>query len=478
MTQHLTGTEELPGADASNRAERVGAAATAARANARRAIEAAERAFPGWSATPPAERRGLLQRASELLLERQADIAALVTEETGGTVGWGMFNVQLAAGMLAYYAGQADAPAEEQEIPSHIPGKRAKAVRQPVGVVVGIAPWNAPVVLGVRAVAAPLAYGNTVVLKASEQCPRTHAAIVDALKDAGLPAGAINLVANDPEDAAELVDELIAHPAVRRINFTGSTRVGRIIAEKAARHLKRVLLELGGKAPLVVLADADLERAVAAATFGSFIHQGQICMSTERIVIDRSVADEFAQMLGERASSLKIGDPREPSTQIGPLVSEDALTRVREHVEDAVAKGAKVVAGGKADGALFEPTVLMGVTPEMRVYSEESFGAGRRDRDGRRCRRGGARRQRHRVRALIGGVQRGRGRGDGRCAPAGDWHVPHQRRDRQRRATDALRRRQAQWLGPFRRQGGARGVHRASLDQHSRQPAPVPDLAI
>ena len=374
MTEYLAGTDE-PGAGAGNRAERVGAAPAAARASARTAVEAAERAFPGWSATPPAERGGLLQRASELLMEREADIALLVTEETRGTLGWGMFNVQLGAGMLAYYAGQADALSEEErEIPSHIPGKRAKAVRQPVGVVGGIAPWNAPVVLGVRAVAAPLAYGNTVVLKASELCPRTHASIVDALNDAGVPAGAINLVTNDPEQAADVVEELIAQPAVRRINFTGSTRVGRIIAEKAAHHLKRVLLELGGNSPLVVLADADLERALAAASFGAFMHQGQICMSTQRIVIDRSVADEFAQKLGERASSLKVGDPREPDTQIGPLVNEDALKRVTEHVEDAVSKGAKLVTGGNAEGSCFEPTVLMGVTPDMRIYSEESFG--------------------------------------------------------------------------------------------------------
>lgn len=307
-------------------------------------------------------------------MERQREIAAHVTEETGGTLGWGMFNVQLAADMLAYYAGETDAPAEERELNSHIPGKRAKAVRQPVGVVVGIVPWNAPVILGVRAVAAPLAYGNTVVLKASEICPRTHKAIVDALNDAGVPSGAINLITNDPQDAAEVVDELITHPAVRRISFTGSTRVGRTIAETAGRHLKRVLLELGGNSPLVVLADADLDRAVAAANFGAFMHQGQICMSTERIVIDRAVADEFAQKLAECASSLKLGDPREPDTQIGPLVNEAALNRVTEHVEDAVAKGAKLVTGGKAQGLHFTPTVLMDVTPAMRVYSEESFG--------------------------------------------------------------------------------------------------------
>jgi acyl-CoA reductase-like NAD-dependent aldehyde dehydrogenase len=322
----------------------------------------------------PSERGSLLQRASELLMERQAALAALVTEETSGTLGWGMFNVQLGARMLAYYANHADATAEEQEIPSHIAGKRAKAVRQPVGVVVGIAPWNAPVILGVRAVAAPLAYGNTVVLKASEQCPRTHAGVVDALTDAGVPAGAINLVTNDPSDAAEVVEELISHPAVRRVNFTGSTRVGRIVAETAGRHLKRVLLELGGKAPLVVLADADLERAVAAANFGAFMHQGQICMSTERIVIDRTLADEFAHKLAQRAGSLKVGDPREQETQIGPLVNADAVERVTGHVEDAVARGAKIITGGRAHGLYFEPTVVTNVSPEMRVYSEEAFG--------------------------------------------------------------------------------------------------------
>jgi acyl-CoA reductase-like NAD-dependent aldehyde dehydrogenase len=352
----------------------VGNSPRATPADARAAVEAAARAFPGWSATPPAERETLLKRASELLIERQAEIAAVVTEETGGTLGWGMFNVELGAGMLSYYAGQANAPTEEQEIPSHIPGKHAKAIRQPVGVVLGIAPWNAPVVLGVRAVAAPLAYGNTVVLKASEQCPRTHGAVVAALRDAGVSADAINLVANDPKDAAEVVDELIAHPAVRRINFTGSTRVGRIVAEKAARHLKRVLLELGGKAPLVVLADADLERAVSAANFGSFMNQGQICMSTERIVIDHSVAKEFAEKLGERARSLRVGDPMGRDTQIGPVANDEVLKRVIEQVEDAVINGARVIAGGKANGRYFEPTVLTDVTPRMRVYSEESFG--------------------------------------------------------------------------------------------------------
>jgi benzaldehyde dehydrogenase (NAD) len=307
-------------------------------------------------------------------MERQPEITALVTEETSGTRFWGMFNVKLGAEMLAYYASQTDISAHDEEILSHIPGKRAMAVRQPVGVVVGIVPWNAPVILGVRAVAAPLAYGNTVVLKASEQCPRTHAAIVEAISDAGLPSGAIALVTNERKHAAEVADDLIAHPAVRRISFTGSTQVGRIIAEKAGRHLKRVLLELGGKAPLIVLADADLERAAAAASFGAFMHQGQICLSTERILVEHSVKDQLTQKLRQRARELTVGDPNDPSTRIGPLATDHALKRVTALIDDAVAKGAKVLCGGHADGRCLEPTVLADVTPEMRIYYEESFG--------------------------------------------------------------------------------------------------------
>jgi benzaldehyde dehydrogenase (NAD) len=184
----------------------------------------------------------------------------------------------------------------------------------------------------------------------------------------------INLITHEADDAPDVVDELIAHPAVRRINFTGSTRVGRLIAENAARHLKRVLLELGGKAPMVVLPDADLDEAVAAAKFGAFMHQGQICMSTERVVADRSVVDPFTDKLAEKASALTLGDPTDPETQIGPMVNPSAVERLTEMVEDAVSKGAEVATGGEADGPFFKPTVLKGVTSEMRVYGEESFG--------------------------------------------------------------------------------------------------------
>jgi vanillin dehydrogenase len=353
--------------------ETAGSAAAAGRDEARAAAEAAGEAFREWSSTPPSQRRELLQKAAALLMERAPDIAAIVTQETGGTFGWGMFNCKLAAGMLGEAAAQTTAVTGEV-IPSDVPGLTAIGLRQPAGVVVGIAPWNAPVILGTRAVASPLAFGNTIVLKASELCPRTHGEIVRALVDAGLPPGVVNLITHEAGDAADVVDELIAHPAVRRINFTGSTRVGRLVAENAARHLKRVLLELGGKAPLIVLADADLDEAVAAAKFGAFMHQGQICMATERIVVERPVADTFAEQLGERAAALTVGDPRDPETQIGPLVNRFALERVTALVEDAVQRGARVVTGGEAEGPCYRPTVLTGVTPEMRIYHEESFG--------------------------------------------------------------------------------------------------------
>jgi acyl-CoA reductase-like NAD-dependent aldehyde dehydrogenase len=348
-------------------------AAAAGVADAERAVEAAAAAFPEWSATPPARRSELLSAAADLLLERAPDIAQTMTEECGAVFGWGMFNCDLASGMLREAAAHAELPAD-QPIPSAVPGTTAMAVRQPVGVVVGIAPWNAPVILATRAVAMPLAYGNTVVLKASEECPRTHAAVAAAINDAGVPAGVINLITNAPDDAPVVVEALIAHPAVRRISFTGSTRVGRIIAGKAAENLKRTLLELGGKAPMVVLPEADLDEAVNAAGFGAFMNSGQICMSTERVVIDSSLAEPFGEKLAAKAAALPAGDPRDQGTAIGPLINAAAVERIRGLIDDAKAKGARVLAGGEIDGSVVQPTVLAGVTPAMKIYYEESFG--------------------------------------------------------------------------------------------------------
>lgn len=343
------------------------------REDARRAIEAAAAAFPAWGSTAPAVRRALFLKAADILERRTADIVKVMTEETGQTFGWGMFNCIFSAGLLREAAAQAYGLVGEV-IPTDLPDTTAMAVRQPVGVVVGIAPWNAPVILGMRAVAMPIAYGNTVVFKASEESPGTHLAIASMFEEAGFPPGVLNVITNAPPDAAEVVDELIAHPRTRRISFTGSTKIGRLIAESAGRHLKRTVLELGGKAPLIVLADAAIDDAVAAANFGAFMNQGQICMSTERIVVENPVADEFARALANRAKGLALGDPAAPETQVGCLINPGAAERVQSLVEDAVSKGAEVLCGGKSLGPSYYPTVLYGVTPAMRVYGEESFG--------------------------------------------------------------------------------------------------------
>jgi vanillin dehydrogenase len=348
-------------------------AAAASVADAQAAADAAAAAVPVWSKLGPNARRSVLLKAADLLEGRAAEFVNLMATEIGATAGWAQFNVKLAAGMLRE-AASLTTQITGEIIPSDKPGCVSMAVRQPAGVVLGIAPWNAPVILGVRAIATPLACGNTVVLKASEICPGTHHLIGAVLRDAGLPAGAINVITNAPENAPEIIEALIAHPAVRRINFTGSTRVGRIIAETAARFLKPVLLELGGKASLVVLDDADLDAAVAASAFGAFMNQGQICMSTERIVVDNAVADDFVAKLAAKAESLQAGNPRHGNFALGSLVGVEAAERIGGLVDDAVSKGAKLLAGGRVDGTVMSATVLDHVTPAMRLYGEESFG--------------------------------------------------------------------------------------------------------
>jgi acyl-CoA reductase-like NAD-dependent aldehyde dehydrogenase len=347
------------------------AAATVADVNA--ACDAAQAAFPAWAATGPNARRALLLKAADALAAKGDAFVAAMKAETGSTEGWARFNVMLAAGILREAAALTTQITGET-IPSDKPGCIAMAFRQPAGVCVGIAPWNAPVILGARAVATPLACGNTVVLKTSESCPRTHYLIGEALREAGFPKGVVNVISNAPEDAAEVVNALIDHPAVRRINFTGSTRVGKIIAERAAKHLKPVLLELGGKAPLLVLKDADIDEAVKAAAFGAFFNQGQICMSTERIIVEDSVADAFVEKFTAKAKTLLAGDPSVGATPLGAVVSRQSVAHVKALIEDATSKGAKVVAGGPADGILMNATVVDGVTAAMQLYADESFG--------------------------------------------------------------------------------------------------------
>ncbi|EJZ18979.1 aldehyde dehydrogenase (plasmid) [Rhizobium sp. Pop5] len=336
------------------------------------AVDAASAAFAGWSKTGPSQRRAILMKAADIMDSKVGEFTRLMIEETGATAPWAGFNVMLAANILRE-AGAMTTQISGEIIPSDKPGSLSMGVRQAAGVCLAIAPWNAPVILATRAIAMPIACGNSVILKASEQCPGTHRLIATALTEAGLPAGVINVITNAPEDAPEIVAALIAHPAVRRVNFTGSTKVGRIIAETCGRHLKPALLELGGKAPLVILDDADIDGAVNAAIFGAFMHQGQICMSTERIIVDETIADEFVAKLAARAGQLPAGDPR-GHVVLGSLISLDAAKKMEELIADAQAKGAKLVAGGKRSGTVVEATLLDHVTPGMRIYSEESFG--------------------------------------------------------------------------------------------------------
>lgn len=249
------------------------------------AVDSAERAFATWSQTGPSHRRDILLKAADLLEARAEEFTQVMSSEVSAAEGWSQFNVYLTTQCLRQAASLTSRISGET-IPTDRPGVFSMTVRQPAGVVLSMAPWNAPGVLGMRSLAYPLACGNTVVFRASEASPRTHQILVEVLHEAGVPPGALNFLTHSPADADEIVEAMIAHPAVRRVNFTGSTHVGRIIAEKCGRHLKKPLLELGGKAPFVVLDDADIDGAVDAAIFGSFMFQGQICMSTERFVVD------------------------------------------------------------------------------------------------------------------------------------------------------------------------------------------------
>ncbi|HTR26752.1 MAG TPA: aldehyde dehydrogenase [Terriglobales bacterium] len=337
------------------------------------AAEAAAEAFPAWAALGPHERRKKLLRAADLLEAATPEFISVMVDEIGATAPWAGFNVYLAAQMLREAASMTTQVSGET-IPSEIPGSLAFSVRQPVGVVLGIAPWNAPVILGVRAIAVPLACGNTAVLKASEICPATHRLIGTTLHKAGLDHGVVNVLTHDAASASTIVETLIAHRAVRRINFTGSTRVGKILAVTAAKHLKPILLELGGKAPLIVLDDADLDEAVNAAAFGAFANQGQICMSTERIIVDEEIADAFAEKFAAKVRALPAGDPRKGDVVFGAVMGLQTVERVKALVKDAVSRGAKVILQGEAHGTVMAPTIVDHVTPEMQIFREESFG--------------------------------------------------------------------------------------------------------
>jgi len=338
------------------------------------AANSAQAAFQSWRNSPPSERRRLLLKAADILESKTPQFIETMAAEVGASGLWAGFNVFLAANVFREAASMVT-QIQGETIPTDKPGALSMTVRQPVGVILSIVPWNGPVVLAARAIAYPIACGNTVVFRASEASPKTHLLVADALVEAGFPPGVLNVMTNAPKDAPEVIDALIAHKAVRRINFTGSTRVGRIIAQKAATHLKRCLLELGGKSPQIVLDDANIDEAVKAAVFGSFLYQGQICMSTERLVVDESVADEFVAKFAARARELVAGDPRvNPACVIGPMVASESGERLNAMIDDALAKGATLACGGKAAGAVMPATIVDHVKPGMKIYDEETFG--------------------------------------------------------------------------------------------------------
>ncbi|WP_230461291.1 aldehyde dehydrogenase [Sphingobium sp. CAP-1] len=337
------------------------------------AVEAAKAAFPGWSALGPNARRAALMKAADALDAKAADFVDAMMQEIGATEGWARFNLMLSSSMVREAASLTTQIGGEV-IPSDKPGCLAMAVREAAGVVLSMAPWNAPIILATRAIAVPLACGNTVVLKASEQCPRTHGLIVQAFVEAGLGGGIVNLITNAPQDAADVVGAMIDHPAVRRVNFTGSTAVGKIIAKRCAEHLKPALLELGGKAPLIVLEDADLDEAVKAAAFGAFMNQGQICMSTERIILVDAIADTFAEKFQAKVATMAVGDPRDGKTPLGAVVDTKTVAHVQALIADALASGANQLNGGAANGVLMPAHVIDGVTPDMKLFRDESFG--------------------------------------------------------------------------------------------------------
>ncbi|SOE02072.1 aldehyde dehydrogenase family protein [Blastococcus haudaquaticus] len=340
----------------------------------RRAIDAAQAAFPGWAAVTPAQRQRVFLRAADIIERRRDEILLALALETGCGIHFGRVQVDFAAALLRQAAAQGYQPAG-QLMPSDVPGTRAMAVRRPVGVVAAIAPWNSSLVLAGRASIGPLSLGNTVVLKPSEESPYTGGALwAEILQEAGLPDGAFNVVTHAPGEAGAIGDAMLAHRHVRRLNFTGSTPTGRRLAEKAGSHLKRTVLQLSGQNPLIVLADADLDYAVDAATYGAFIHQGQVCMCARRIYVERPLADRFMAAFAAKVAQLPTGDPRDPATVVGPVINEWALALLQRRVDEAVSMGARVLAGGTPAPPCYPATVLTDVPDDAELALGETFG--------------------------------------------------------------------------------------------------------
>ena len=348
--------------------------AAGGRAEASAAVAAADAAFPAWAAMTPGVRQRLFLKAADVLERRTQDVVRIMATETGSGGAFAMFQIKWSIDLLRQTANWGYLPIGDV-LRSDTPGRFAMAVRKPLGVVAGFTPWNGAFSLAWRTIALPMAFGNTVVLKPSELAPISAGLLLaEIFEEAGLPAGVLNVVTHAPGAAGAIADVFFESPAVRSINFTGSANTGRMLAERAGRALKRIVLELGGYNPLLILADADMAHAVDLATFSAFFHQGQICMNARKILIERPIANEFIDRLAAKVRTLKSGDPSIPGVVIGPLITDRALQGVKDRVAEAVSLGAKVVVGGEANGRVYAPTILVNVPAEAEITREETFG--------------------------------------------------------------------------------------------------------
>jgi succinate-semialdehyde dehydrogenase/glutarate-semialdehyde dehydrogenase len=356
----------------------VGEVADGGADDTRTAIEAAADAFRAWSALTAYDRAATLSAAHRLMLERREDLAQLMTEEQGKPLRAARNEVGYAADFLAWFAEEAKRVYGET-IPSSRADQRFLVLQRPVGVAAAITPWNYPISMITRKVAPALAAGCTFVLKPAEQTPRCAVATFEVLADAGVPAGVVNLVtASDPVPVA---DELLSNRAVRKISFTGSTEVGKEILRRSADQLKRVSLELGGHAPFIVCEDADPDHAAKGAAMVKLLNTGQACICPNRLYVHRSIVDRFVEVLVDRVEKMKAGNGMEDGVSVGPLIDDAALAKMQRQVDDAVARGATVAAGGARltgddfdAGCFWAPTVLTDVTPDMLITREETFG--------------------------------------------------------------------------------------------------------
>jgi vanillin dehydrogenase len=350
--------------------------AAGGRPEAAAAVAAAATAFPAWAELPPGERQRLFLAAADIVDRRLPEIAHTMAVETGASMTFAAFQIRWSSALIRQAAYWGYLPSGDV-LPSDTPGRFAMALRKPLGVVAGFTPWNGAFNLAWRTAILPMAFGNTVVIKPSEDAPISAGLLqAEILEEAGFPRGVLNVVTHAPGEAAEVADVFFESPAVRCINFTGSAGTARILAERAGRALKPIVLELGGYNPMIILDDADIEHAVRATTFGAFMHQGQVCLCTRKVLVDRTIHDEFVERLAERTRTLKSGDPTDPSTIIGPLINDGALHKIEERVKDAVDKGARVVSGGRSHGRIYEPTILVDVPADAVVTrgTEETFG--------------------------------------------------------------------------------------------------------